>query len=267
MNHISGNQFVRYAVKHTPASPRFRHGIRIRNSRFRSRRSRDLRANRGYPPSRTARIAPPWRRSPFQAISKSYGGAPVIENLDLSSPRPGIHGPRRPLRLRKVDRPAHARRPRGDPSPEDRDRRSGGQRRAAQGPRHRDGLPELRALSPHDDPREPRVRPSGCAGFRPAREIGSSARPPRCWASPSAARPPPRAALGRPAPARRARARDRPQAGGLPVRRAAVQPRREAARADARGDQEAAEPSEDDHRVRDARPGRGDDDGDAASRS
>ena len=40
----------------------------------------------------------------------------------------------------------------------------------------------------------------------------------------------PRAALRRPAPARRDGPRDRARAGGLPVRRAAVQPRRQAAR-------------------------------------
>ena len=48
---------------------------------------------------------------------------------------------------------------------------------------------------------------------------------------------------------------------GLPVRRAAVEPRRQAARRDARRDQGAAPAAEDDDRVRDARPGRGDDDG------
>ena len=37
-------------------------------------------------------------------------------------------------------------------------RRQGRQRRPPEGPRHRDGLPELRALSAHDGLREPRVR-------------------------------------------------------------------------------------------------------------
>ena len=44
----------------------------------------------------------------------------------------------------------------------------------------------------------------------------------------------PKAAVGRPAPARGDRPRHRAQARGVPVRRAAVQPRRRAARADAR---------------------------------
>jgi ABC-type sugar transport system ATPase subunit len=43
-------------------------------------------------------------------------------------------------------------------------------------------------------------------------------------------------ALRRPAPARRHGARHRARAGGVPVRRAALQPRRQAARADAAGD-------------------------------
>ena len=50
----------------------------------------------------------------------------------------------------------------------------------------------------------------------------------------------PKAALGRPAPARRDGPRHRAQPQGLPVRRAAVEPRRQAARADAHRDQEGA---------------------------
>ena len=68
-------------------------------------------------------------------------------------------------------------------------------------------------------------------------------------------------ALRRPAPARRDGPRDRPRSQGVPVRRAAVEPRRQAARRDARGDQGAAPAAQDDDRLRDARPDRGDDDG------
>ena len=68
-------------------------------------------------------------------------------------------------------------------------------------------------------------------------------------------------ALGRPAPARGDGpcARARPQA--VPVRRAAVQPRRQAARRDARRDQAAAPAHQDDHRLRHPRPDRGHDAG------
>ena len=68
-------------------------------------------------------------------------------------------------------------------------------------------------------------------------------------------------ALRRPAPARRDGPRDRARAGGVPDGRAALEPRREAARADARRDREAPERPRRDDDLRHARPGRGDDDG------
>ncbi len=68
-------------------------------------------------------------------------------------------------------------------------------------------------------------------------------------------------ALRRPAAARRDGPRDRARAGGVPDGRAALEPRREAARADARRDREAAGRSRRDDDLRHARPGRGDDDG------
>ena len=60
----------------------------------------------------------------------------------------------------------------------------------------------------------------------------------------------PRAIVRRPAPARGDGPRDRARTGGLPVRRAAVQPRREAPRADAgsSSDQAAHDRVQDDHR-------------------
>ena len=67
--------------------------------------------------------------------------------------------------------------------------------------------------------------------------------------------------VGRPAPARRARSRDRPRAGGVPDGRAAVEPRRQAARPDARRDRPPPPAAQDDGRLRHPRPGRGDDDG------
>ncbi len=68
-------------------------------------------------------------------------------------------------------------------------------------------------------------------------------------------------AVGRPAPARGDGPRDRARPQGVPVRRAAVQPRCQAAGGDARRDQGAAPALEDDHGLRHARPDRGDDDG------
>ena len=68
-------------------------------------------------------------------------------------------------------------------------------------------------------------------------------------------------ALRRSAPARRDGPRDRARAVRVPDGRAALEPGREAARADAGGDREAAERPRHDHRLRHARPDRGDDDG------
>ena len=66
-------------------------------------------------------------------------------------------------------------------------------------------------------------------------------------------------ALRRAAPARGHGARDRARARGVPLRRAAVEPGREAARADAPRDPEAAPRAEDHQHLRHPRPGRGDD--------
>ena len=66
-------------------------------------------------------------------------------------------------------------------------------------------------------------------------------------------------ALGRPAPARRDRPRDGARAAGLPDGRAALQPRREAARRHARRARAAARPARRHDRLRHPRPGRGDD--------
>ncbi len=78
-----------------------------------------------------------------------------------------------------------------------------------------------------------------------------------------AARPQAQGALRRPAPARRARPGHRPRARRVPHGRAAVQPRRQAARPDPRRDR-APPPAPRDHDgLRHPRPGRGHDDGPA----
>src|SRR4051795_8632016 len=94
------------------------------------------------------------------------------------------------------------------------------------------------------------ARGGGRRRARPLRPAGEEARP----------------VVRRPAPARGDGPRDRPPARGLPDGRAAVEPRREAARADALGDlAHAARPRHDDD-LRHARPDRGDDDGYAGRR-
>ena len=68
--------------------------------------------------------------------------------------------------------------------------------------------------------------------------------------------------VGRPAPARRHRPRHRAQSEGLPVRRAAVEPRRGAARRDPHRDRQAQGiDAQHDDDLRHPRPGRGDDAG------
>ena len=140
------------------------------------------------------------------------------------------------------------------------DRRPRRQRRPAQGSRHRDGLPELRALPAHVGPREPRVRPEAAQGPQ-GRDRAPGQRGRRDDPAREAARPQAEGAVRRPAPARRARSRDRPRAGGVPDGRAALQPRRQAARPDARRDRPPPPAAQDDRRLRHPRPGRGDDDG------
>ncbi len=69
-------------------------------------------------------------------------------------------------------------------------------------------------------------------------------------------------AVRRPAPARRARPGDRPRAGRVPDGRAAVEPRRQAARPDPGRDRPPPPAPQDDDGLRHPRPDRGDDDGD-----
>ena len=142
----------------------------------------------------------------------------------------------------------------------DPDRRPRRQRPDAARARHRHGLPELRALPAPDGLRQHRLQPQAAqdaeGGDRQAgARRGAHARPravPQAQAE---------GALGRPAAARGDGPRDRAPAVGVPHGRAALEPRRQAARPDARRDQRAsARPWRDDD-LRDARSGRGDDDG------
>ena len=132
------------------------------------------------------------------------------------------------------------------------------ERPRADGSRHRDGVPELRALPAYERLRQHGLRPQD-AEVREGRDPQARAgrgRDPRHPGAPEAQAAP---ALGRPAPARRARPRHRAPSAGLPVRRAAVEPRRQAAGADAGRAEEAAPAPRHDGDLRHPRPGRGDD--------
>ena len=69
-----------------------------------------------------------------------------------------VRDPRRPVGLREVDGAADDRRARGHHRRRAADRRRRGQRQGAEGPRHRDGVPELRALPAHDRARQHGLR-------------------------------------------------------------------------------------------------------------
>ena len=134
------------------------------------------------------------------------------------------------------------------------------QRRSAQRSRHRDGLPELRPVPAHDRLREHGLRAQDPQAAerrdRQARQ-GSRANPRHR----EAARAQAQAAFRRPAPARRGRPRHRPQSQGIPLRRAALQSRRQAPRPDARRAHRPPLPPRRDDDLCHARPGRGHDDG------
>ena len=139
-------------------------------------------------------------------------------------------------------------------------RRPRRERRAAEGPRHRHGVPELRAVPAHERVRQHGVRAQAAEGAegrdRPAgARRGPHPRPRR------AARPQAQGALGRPAPAGRHGPGHRPPPAGVPDGRAAVEPRRQAARADPRRDRPAPARPRRHHDLRHPRPGRGHDDG------
>ena len=137
-------------------------------------------------------------------------------------------------------------------------RRQRGQRQGAAGPRHRDGVPELRALPAHDRAGEHGLRAQAGQDRqgRDRQEGDRGRQDPRPRAAP---RPQARQPLGRPAPARGDGPRDRARPLRLPDGRAAVQPRRQAARADAHRGVADPEGPRHHHRLRDPRPDRGHD--------
>ena len=162
--------------------------------------------------------------------------------------------------MRQDHRAPHGRRPGGHHQRHDRDRRPRGQRRAVQGPRRRDGVPELRAVPPPEGLRQHGLRPAAAQDRqerdRPARARCGEGPGPRGAAGPQAQEP-----VGRPAPAGGHGTRDRARAPRVPDGRTALEPGREAARADARRDRAAAGRPRCHDDLRHARPDRGDDDG------
>ncbi len=200
--------------------------------------------------------------------SRTEGGEEELrDGRGDQGPRPKrrartILRPARTLRLRKVHAPAHDRRPRG-----------GDQRRpsisvASTSP----NVPPAKrriamvfqsyALYPHMT-----VRQNISFALKVAKtaerswSTGARMEVARMLQLERPARPQAGAAFRRPAPARRHRPGAGARAGGVPVRRAAVQSRRRAARADARRNRKLHQGSGDDDDLRHPRSGRGDDAG------
>ncbi len=117
------------------------------------------------------------------------------------------------------------------------------------------------AIFPHMTVRENMAFGLTIAKARQGREGGKGRRGRPHPADGTPAGPAALAAVGRPAPACRHRPRHRARPQGLPVRRAAVEPRRGAAHGHAHGDRQAAPGPRRHDDLRHPRPGRGDDAG------
>ena len=171
-----------------------------------------------------------------------------------------VLGARRSVGLRQVDRAADDRRARVDHVGRVAHRRQGRERPRTQGPRHRDGVPVVRAVPAPHRARQHRLRAQveEDAQGRDQRARREGGEDPRAHREPRSQAGP---AVGWPASARGDGPRDRAPAAGVPDGRAAVEPRRQAARPDAGRGLQAPAHAQRHHRLRDPRPDRGDDDG------
>ena len=92
---------------------------------------------------------------------KSSAACRSLNEVDLEAPRRRVPRPARPLGLREVDAAQHDRGARDGDGRRHPDRRSRRQRAGAQGSRHRDGVPVLRALPVDERLREHELRHEG----------------------------------------------------------------------------------------------------------
>ncbi len=186
-------------------------------------------------------------RSPSEGADGGDRAGPCIEGLRRgraerrvgSEPRHRgrrVHRPGRPVGVWQDHRAPDGRRTRVDHRRHDLDRRPSGEHRAAEGTGHRDGVPELRAVSAHDRVRQHGVRAQAPEAARRTRSTAASARRREILGLEEFLERKPKALSGgqrQRVAMGRAIVRE-PQ--GVPDGRAAVEPRREAPRADALGD-------------------------------
>ncbi len=158
---------------------------------------------------------------------------------------------RRPFRLRQINLAPDAGGSRKHHRGRNPHRQPGGQPLAAEGPRHRHGVPELCALSAYDGRRQHGLLADAGSETeirnRQTRRCGGRNSWPFEAAGPLSA-----SAFRRSAPARRHGAGDRARPAGVSLRRTAFQSRCQAARRHARRDQGTAPAAEDHDRLRDA---------------
>ena len=166
--------------------------------------------------------------------------APAVDELDLDDRRRRAARARRPVGLGQVDGAADARRARAARRRRDLHRRPRRQRRAPARPRHRHGVPELRALPAADRRREHGLRAQAAGRARRrsgSRSVREAAR--ILDLEPYLDRKPKNLSGGQRQRVAMGRAIVRRPAG-LPDGRAALEPRRQAARADAHRARRAA---------------------------
>ena len=124
-------------------------------------------------------------------VTKRYAdGTEAVKDVDLDIADGEFMILVGPVGLREVDRAADDRRARGHHRRRAADRRRGRQRQGAEGPRHRDGVPELRAVPAHDRAREHGLRAEDAPRVDKARstsKVDEAARDPRARPSTSTA--------------------------------------------------------------------------------
>ncbi len=202
-----------------------------------------------------------FRELRLDRLSRQFGAMVALRDVSLTVQRGEFIALLGPVRLRQIH---HAELP-GGVAARHRRRHLAGRaphrQPAAGAARLRHGVPELRPVPAHERATRTSASASssaGCPRPRSTRRVMDAA---KTLVRPAGSGKLPRPALRRPAAAGGGRRGPSSASRRVPVRRAAVQPRRQAAGDHAGRAQAAAPAAEDDHDLRHARPGRGDDAG------